>query len=141
MTLTEFCELYKDKDKEYPVSKSFCVRGYMQKTGGYINIAKSKKIEIDATKAEPNQKWHLFNSYCTEKNISRDAKECYMGLKCPELLLWMAEAAGFDVTDAAENAIRIIDSGVGGKKRNAAGLAIKKEFTFEMLLDKLTKTE
>ena len=40
---------------------------------------------------------------------STDAKECYNSLLCPELLLWIAEATGFDVSKSAKKSTEIID--------------------------------
>ena len=82
--------------------------------GGYIKFAHKTGHTVSAEQCEPNQKWHLFESY-----ISRTFEDegenvvVHIGkLKCPELLLWMAEAAGIDeeiVTEAKEAAASEID--------------------------------
>lgn len=136
MTLDEFCDFFKNKNPHYQKSDDFVIKGYGQKSGGYIECAECKKIEIDSEKAEPNQQWHLLKSYYREKNGKKDAKHCYRYLLCPELLLWIAEAAGFDITEVAEEAKQIIDNKEKGA-RNKAGRKIKEKITWEKLEDKI----
>lgn len=59
--------------------------------------------------------------------LDDDAEKCYKKLKCPELLLWIAEAVGIDseiVNEAARKAREIIDIGTNGHSRNKAGIEI-----------------
>lgn len=91
---------YLDKEEHYPISDDF-VKGYQQKDKGYIDVAANEGLLIDKSVAEPNQKWHLLVSYYLLNIKNNDLKyinqenSCTQ-LKCPELLLWMAEAAGVD---------------------------------------------
>lgn len=72
-----------------------------------------------------------------------DDEKCtksYRDLKCPELLLWIAEAAGVNlelVEDAAKKAKEIIDSGDSGYLRNTAGYKIKTIITWEMIEERI----
>jgi len=136
MTLNEFCDFFKDKKEHYQQSDNFVKKGYGQVSGGYIDCAKCKKIEVDSTNAEPNQKWHLLESYYREENGRSDAKRCYGYLLCPELLLWIAEAAGFDITDVAQEAMQIIDDR-SKAARNKAGRKIKEKITWKNLEDRI----
>lgn len=98
MKMYEFIDYFTDKKEHYKISDSFASdERYRQKENGYIKKAKEACIEINIKKAEPNQKWHLLTSYYDESSDrNKDAKACYNRLKCPELLLWIAEAAGID---------------------------------------------
>ncbi|URZ16710.1 hypothetical protein CLFE_027570 [Clostridium felsineum DSM 794] len=58
---------------------------------------------------------------------------------CPELLLWMAEAAGVDskiVAEAEQSARVIIDNGANGYARNKAGREIKKNIIKWEMIEK-----
>ena len=132
MILEEFCDFFKDKETHYDESTNFVKEGYGQLSGGYIECSKCKKVKIDANTAEPNQKWHLLESYYREYDSKKDAKRCYSYLLCPELLLWIAEAAGFNIKNVAEEAKKIINSGEK-RARNKAGRKIKEEITWENL--------
>ena len=143
MEMQEFIEFFKDKNAHYKISDSFAGdERYRQKRGGYIKRAKDEHIEINIIKAEPNQKWHLLTSYYDElSDCKKDAKHSYNRLLCPELLLWIAEAAGIDpevVNKAATKAREIIDSGADGRSRNKAGKEItNKIITWQMIEDKV----
>ena len=74
---------------EYKADK-LTKEGYGQTIGGYHETARKKGIR----KEEPlSQKWHFTVSYYEYmKNI--DTKPTYSQLKCPELLIWIAEVTG-----------------------------------------------
>ena len=113
ISLIDLIKFYCEKNEHYPISDEF-MKKYQQKSGGYIKFAHKTGHTVSAEQCEPNQKWHLFESY-----ISRTFEDegenvvVHIGkLKCPELLLWMAEAAGIDeeiVTEAKEVAASEID--------------------------------
>jgi len=113
ISLIDLIKFYCEKNEHYPISDEF-MKKYQQKSGGYIKFAHKTGHTVSAEQCEPNQKWHLFESY-----ISRTFEDegenvvVHIGkLKCPELLLWMAEAAGIDeeiVTEAKEAAASEID--------------------------------
>lgn len=143
MEMHEFIDFFADKNEHYKISDSFASdKRYRQKENGYIKKAKDAGIEININKAEPNQKWHLLTSYYDESSDrNKDAKVCYNRLKCPELLLWIAEAAGIDskIVNKAETKARdIIDNGNGGYSRNTAGIKIAKEIIpWEIIEEKI----
>lgn len=143
MEMQGFIDFFIDKNVHYETSDSFaCDERYRQKRGGYIKKAKDAHIEINIKKAEPNQKWHLLTSYYDElSDCKKDAKDCYNRLLCPELPLWIADAAGIDseiVNKAATKAREIIDSGADGRLRNKAGKKITKEIIlWEMIEEKI----
>ena len=113
ISLIDLIKFYYDKEKHYPISDEF-IKKYQQKSGGYIKFAHDTGHTVSAEQCEPNQKWHLFEAYISYKlnKNGGDAKARMGKLKCPELLLWMAEAAGIDdeiVTEAKEAATSEID--------------------------------
>lgn len=113
INLIDLIKFYYDKEKHYPISDEF-IKKYQQKSGGYIKFAHDTGHTVSAEQCEPNQKWHLFEAYISYKlnKNGGDAKARMGKLKCPELLLWMAEAAGIDdeiVTEAKEAATSEID--------------------------------
>ncbi len=136
MTLDRFCDFFRDKQEHYPESDRFVIDGYGQKAGGYIKTAKLEGKMINSQSAEPNQKWHLLCSYHKRTDGKKDAKRCYGYLLCPELLLWIAEAVGFDVKEIAAEARQIIDTG-GKWARNKAGRKIREKITWAMLEEEI----
>lgn len=97
MKILRLITFYYDKKEHYPISDEF-IEKYQQKEGGYITYAYETNHLIDASKHEPNQKWHLMESYFITKLIGNHGEINFSNgiFKCPELLLWMAEAAGVD---------------------------------------------
>lgn len=115
ISLIDLIKLYCKKNEHYPISDEF-MKKYQQKAtrDSYIDFARETGHTVSAEQCEPNQKWHLFESYISRtfeekcENVVVDIRK----LKCPELLLWMAEAAGIDdeiVTEAKEAAASEID--------------------------------
>lgn len=107
ITVMDLVCFFHNKQEHYPISSSF-IEEYRQKSGGYIQFALETGHPIDADSHEPNQKWHLLESYCMYRMAKEKTAELtVLGFKCPELLLWMAEAAGIDaqlVEEAADYA-------------------------------------
>lgn len=111
VTIRDIEAFLKDKKAHYPLSDEFIER-YQQAGGGYIDNAKKAGLTVDKQKHEPNQKWHFFESWLypsiEDGSLTWDAdakRRVYTNLLCPELLLWIYEAAGVDpskVRDAKE---------------------------------------
>ena len=137
MTLGEMCIFYEHKNEHYPVSDEFIKKGYGQKQGGYIRNARKAGYIIATDAAEPNQKWHLLKSYLLVTDENVDARKCYNRIICPELLLWLGEAVGLDVSEAARIAMEIIDRDGNGIARNVAGRKIKEIITWDMIEEKI----
>lgn len=117
MTNLEMLSFYFNKKEHYPISDEF-IENYQQKDDGkdfsYITYAHETEHSIDPENHEPNQKWHLIESYFIYKLIKNNGDIDFGrgGFKSPELLLWMAEAAGVNeciVTDASAFAKKKID--------------------------------
>ena len=94
----ELVRFFVDKKEHYPISDGF-IEGYQQRDDGsrnsYITFAHETEHLVDAKKHEPNQKWHLLEAcYLCRLADNNNADMEIKGFKCPELLLWMAEAAG-----------------------------------------------
>lgn len=115
---------------------------------GYIKKAYNCGMDINTEKAEPNQKWHLLNSYygvnedgfdINDKELDKDADIWCMGnietgkggpgLKCPELLLWIAEAAGVNIEKAKVEAEKLCEKG----ERLLACNAIKQTIPWKVI--------
>lgn len=86
---------------------------------------------------------YLFRLLAEEKLLlDSSTKKVYGGLKCPELLLWIAEASGVDsskVEEASKFAKEIIDTGTDGRTRNKAGAEMKKEIISWEVIEKSLK--
>lgn len=115
ISLIDLIKFYCKKNEHYPISDEF-IKKYQQKATGnsYIDTAYDTGHKVFAWQCEPNQKWHLFEAYIslTFKEKGENVVVPIRQLKCPELLLWMAEAAGIDdeiVTEAKEVAASEID--------------------------------
>lgn len=130
-----------DKEEHYPLSDEFAAR-YRQSKGGYIRFAHQTGHLVDVQKHEPNQKWHFFESWLLRSFLDgsicwqNDAgKTVYCRIQCPELLLWLLEAAGVD-TPVVEAAKEIAEA---GKERgdHAAAIAkgIRKQVPWELIED------
>ena len=71
------CEFYADK---------LSFEGYGQNTGGYIGY---KGVN------NPSQKFHLITAYF-QYNFDRNRRCCLNRVKCPQIILWIAEIVGID---------------------------------------------
>ncbi|AGA68847.1 hypothetical protein Desdi_1337 [Desulfitobacterium dichloroeliminans LMG P-21439] len=143
MTNREVIAFYKNKNSHYELSDEF-VKKYQQPKGGYIEYAIELGLTVNKSLAEPNQRWHLLESYYgqkkEQKKLDLDAKATCWDLKwqnggfiCPELLLWMAEAAGYNISEAMQEAEKLcVDN-----KRSQAHEKIKKLITWEMIENKI----
>jgi len=119
ITLREWMKYLSNKSEHYPISDEF-IKKYQQSPKskkGYIYYAWETSHTINKIIAEPNQKWHFFESYilrllCDNKiSLDDSAEKIYGRIKCPELLLWIAEACGIkeeDVIYASKEAQEII---------------------------------
>lgn len=90
---TEQVRSYYENKKDFPcpLTEKLIKAGYQQANGGYITRAKkNNKLKIDYREAEPNQYWHLIESYCD--NTAPDVKFTRR-IQCGELIFWMAEVA------------------------------------------------
>jgi hypothetical protein len=117
MTTEQVRKAYQNKkDVPCPITERLIVSGYQQDKDGYIKFAYGEGIEVNYTKAQPTQWWHLIESYC-ERTDSQ--KKFGKSVVCGELILWMAE-----VLECVQNselnclADKIIESGTPIKRRD-----------------------
>lgn len=109
MDTLEVISFFHDKKEHYPISDEF-IENYQQYDDGrdfsYITYAHRTDHMIDPQMHEPNQKWHLYESYMIYKIIEARGNTDFRirAFKCPELLLWMAEAAGVESSIVEEAA-------------------------------------
>ena len=152
-TLAMWMEFLSMKQEHYPISDEF-VKKYQQAPNnmkGYMYYAWKTKHVICQVLAEPNQKWHFFESYILRELIKTSgrsvcltdpAESVYRRIKCPELLLWIAEATGVsqnEICVAAEKAKRIIDREDSRVARNLAGFELRNKITWEKLETEMKK--
>ena len=78
------------KDFPCPLTEKLIKSGYQQLGDGYIARAKKNGLKIDYREAEPNQWWHLIESYCDNTG---DEVPFTKTIQCGELIFWMAEVA------------------------------------------------
>lgn len=92
MTVEQVRCFYEGK-KNYPcpLTEELIKAGYQQKRGGYIHFAYTTGQIVDYTQAEPNQWWHLIESWC---NRSKPNHKFSRRIRCGELYFWMAEVSG-----------------------------------------------
>lgn len=130
-----------DKKEHYPLSDEFAAR-YQQSKGGYIDFAHKTGHLVDVQKHEPNQKWHFFESWLLQS--FRDGSICwendagkvvYRRIQCPELLLWILEAAGVDLSKV-EAAKEIAERGKESGDRPATiAKGIREQVPWELVED------
>lgn len=143
MTIKEWMKVLIEKNEHYPISDEF-VHGYQQGPGknSYIAFALQVGKVIKRDIAEPNQKWHFFESYIlnllvdNKMNLECKASKVYSKLRCPELILWLCEASGVDsitLMEASACAKEIIDNGSDNRARNVAGCKIRAMIPWEKI--------
>ena len=101
MTVEQVKMFYENKkDTPCDLTKELIKSGYQQGRGGYISFAYQSGKIVDYTKAEPNQWWHLIESWCnrsTPKHVFRRS------IRCGELYFWMAEVSGAFTKEELKN--------------------------------------
>lgn len=138
-TVKELVFFLIDKKEHYPLSDEFIER-YQQSNSGYIAFAHKTGHIVDRQKHEPNQKWHFFESWllrsfqdgtvCWHNDAN---KAVYHRIQCPELLLWLLEAAGVD-SSAVEDAKEIAERGKKRKDRpSTIAKELRKQVTWEVI--------
>ena len=105
-TNKDLCNFYICKEEHYENTDRF-IKKYQQTNASkksYLAFAIESGHMIYKSLAEPNQKWHFIESWYKSKimtvdNFDEKRAIKWCGLRCPELLIWMAEAAGVEVSD------------------------------------------
>lgn len=91
MNIRQVKEFFENKGNiPYPLTERLIKSGYQQTSGGYINLAKKRKLTVDYAKAEPTQYWHLIEEYIP--SVPED-KVFSRSIVCGELIFWMAEVS------------------------------------------------
>lgn len=98
MIYSEFIE-YCSHQEEKPEYTTRFIKQYQQFNSGngtYLHEAILKGKMIFRLEGEPNQKWHLLSAWYPDKKekISKKSVTEWCGLRCPELLIWIAEVSG-----------------------------------------------
>lgn len=144
MTLENLRNYLETAKEKYPISTEF-TKNYQQSPAnknGYVYYAWEHGLSICKKTADPSQKWHFLEAYTgllladPSNNItqSTDARIIYNRIRCPELLLWLAEAAGIKpekVQKCAAAAKEIINASAGSRSRNTAGNKIREMIPWE----------
>lgn len=118
MTVEQLICVYKDKkEAKCDLTERLIKAGYQQESDGYIRYAKEIGVEVDYTKAQPSQWWHLIESYC---NRSDSKKEFGKDIKCGELIFWMAEVLHCVSERELESLVNeIIQSSIQNKSKSS----------------------
>jgi len=98
MIYREFIK-YCEKQEEKPQNTTEFIKTYQQQNSGkgtYLHNAIVEGKMIYKCEGEPNQKWHLINSWYSDRkdDISEKCVRAWCGLQCPELMIWIAEVSG-----------------------------------------------
>ncbi len=137
------------KEEHYPQTDRF-IKVYQEINDGsntYMGYAKSKGHLICREKAEPNGKWIFTDSWYANKvsqnpQFGEDELEVWCRFQCPELLLWMAEAAGLAGVEEVVDEI-LADKARYGKNDSEARRAmvslIKEKLSWEQITDEIDK--
>lgn len=98
ITMKDIYDYLLTKPAHYPLSDEF-IEKYQQTSGGYLDYAKELGKIVDKERHEPDQKWHFIDSWLLRSIEDNSLKwddsaesRVYIGLSCPELLLWIYEA-------------------------------------------------
>lgn len=117
ITMSDMERFLLTKDEQYPITNEY-VELYQQASGGYIANALKAGLTVDKAQHLPSQKWHYFESWLyptIEEGMMWDASasdRSYGKFACPELLLWIIEAAGVD----SEKVREAKDIAIAGKE-------------------------
>lgn len=116
MKVKDIYRVYLDKkDVPCPITEKLIQGGYQQEGNGYISYARQTGKEIDYRKAEPNQWWHLIESYCKRTDPEASFNRTIV---CGELILWMAEVMHCVEKDRLNTLVdQILQSGIPVKRR------------------------
>ncbi len=98
--------------------------GYGQTKGGYFETAKKQVI---SEKAEPSQQFHFYSYYIDTKNRS-EKMPTYANLKCPQLIMYVAEMVGLDakIVDKAFNFLKDFEEKRGLKETEKGATYLEK---------------
>lgn len=126
MNNREVCEcISKISEKEYLAD--LCVKqGYGQSCGGYLHSYSKDNLIL----TRPSEKIHFLNYYGNKKNAER--KPTYNNLRCPQLLLFIAEVVGISQhrLDKAYNILKTYEDEnmIRGTEKNGNYMWGKQEF-------------
>ena len=140
-TIGEFADYLSDKKEHYPLSDEFIER-YQQTSGGYIDYARQCGIPVDKMNHSPNQKWHFFYSWIEYGEIDTSLSaysRVYIGLKCPELLLWIYEAMGVNPNKVKEAKIVAEQGKVNKDNVSTIASAMRSKVTWDDLIEDISK--
>lgn len=140
-TIQEFADYLSDKKEHYPLSDEFIER-YQQTSGGYIDYARQCDIPVDKMNHSPNQKWHFFYSWIEYGEIDTSLSaysRVYIGLKCPELLLWIYEAMGVNPNKVKEAKIVAEQGKVNKDNVSTIASAMRSKVTWDDLIKDISK--
>lgn len=126
-----------DKGEEY--ISNLCVKeSYGQTCGGYLKDCK----KIDTKLAEPSQQEHFLYYYCNKAKMP----PTYYYLRCPQLLLFIAEIAGIP-RENLKSAYKILqdyenNNELAGKEKNGNymwGKQAFRDFKSQIYISELVK--
>lgn len=116
------------------VCDQIVIEGLGQTKGGYFETACEPRYnkQVIREKAEPSQQFHFFSyyiDYIDPKKKNRSAKKpTYASLKCPQLIMYVAEMAGLDAkfVDKAFNFLKDFEEKRGLKETEKGATYLEK---------------
>lgn len=105
-------------------------KGFGQTKGGYFETAcePGYNKQVIREKAEPSQQFHFFSYYIDAKINRSEKKPTYTSLKCPQLIMYIAEMAGLDakIVDEAFNFLKDFEEKRGLKETEKGATYLEK---------------
>ena len=113
------------------VCDQIVIEGLGQTKGGYFETACEPRYnkQVIREKAEPSQQFHFFSYYIDPKKMNRSEKmPTYANLKCPQLIMYVAEMAGLDakIVDKAFNFLKDFEEKRGLKETEKGATYLEK---------------
>lgn len=106
------------------------IEGLGQTKGGYFETACEPRYnkQVIREKAEPSQQFHFFSYYIDAKINRSEKKPTYDSLKCPQLIMYIAEMAGLDAKfiDKAFNFLKDFEEKRGLKETEKGATYLEK---------------
>ena len=121
---------HKNADGKELTCDKLVKNGFGQTINGYFETARETRYnkQVIREKAEPSQQFHFFSYYIDAKINRSEKKPTYASLKCPQLIMYVAEMAGLDtkIVDKAFNFLKDFEEKRGLKETEKGATYLEK---------------